>query len=235
MDFTDKVVVITGAPGSVGTAITHAFATRGAKLGLINRSAEPLHKAFSNLKNTLLLGDVDVTEQEPVRGALTRVANTWGRIDVLVNVAGTWRGGKPLYDKSSLDTWDFLMDLNARSVVITAQIAAPIMIEQGSGKIISVGARSALKAGANDGAYAASKAALVRATESLSESLKDKGVNVNAVLPSTIDTEPNRESMPNRDFDRWVSPDALADVILFLASDLARAIHGAAIPVYGRA
>lgn len=233
-DFSDKVVMITGAPGDVGSAVTRAFAERGAKLALINRSPDPLHDAFDDLPDALLLGDVDVTELDPVQKAVSQTMDRWGRIDVLVNTVGTWRGGKPLYDESVLDTWDFMMNINARSVVVMARAVAPIMIEQGSGRIVSVGARSGLQGSGGSGAYSASKAALIRATESLSESLKNQGINVNAVLPSTLDTGPNREMMPKADPDKWVTPAALADVIVFLTSDAARAIHGASIPVYGR-
>jgi NAD(P)-dependent dehydrogenase (short-subunit alcohol dehydrogenase family) len=233
-DFKDQVVMITGAPGDVGSAVTRAFAGRGTRLALINLHQEPLQEAFGDLPNALLLGDVDVTEPEPVQRAVEQIMDRWGRIDVLVNTVGTWRGGQPLYDEAALDTWDFMMNINARSVVVTAQAVAPIMIEQGSGRIVSVGARSGLQGSGGSGAYSAAKAAVIRATESLSESLKNKGINVNAVLPSTIDTEPNRQSMPKADPAKWVAPDALADVIVFLASDAARAIHGASIPVYGR-
>jgi NAD(P)-dependent dehydrogenase (short-subunit alcohol dehydrogenase family) len=232
--FADKVVMITGAPGDVGSAVTRAFADRGAKLALINLHHEPLKAKFADLADALLLGDVDVTQPDPIARAVQQVMDRWGRIDVLVNTVGTWRGGQSLYGESALDTWDFLMNINARSVVVTAQAVAPIMIAQGSGKIVSVGARSGLQGSGGSGAYSAAKAALQRATESLSESLKNQGINVNAVLPSTIDTEPNRQSMPKADPAKWVAPDALADVIVFLASDAARAIHGASIPVYGR-
>jgi NAD(P)-dependent dehydrogenase (short-subunit alcohol dehydrogenase family) len=126
------------------------------------------------------------------------------------------------------------MTLNARSIIVMARAVAPIMIEQGSGKIVNIGARTGLQGSGGSGAYSASKAALIRATESLSESLKNQGINVNAVLPSTLDTQPNREMMPKADTAKWVAPAALADVIVFLASDAARAIHGASIPVYGR-
>jgi len=233
-DFTDKVVMITGAPGAVGSAVTRAFAARGAKLALVNHTLEPLQAAFDDLPNALLLGDVDVTEAESVQRGVKQVMDGWGRIDVLVNTVGTWRGGKSLYDESALDTWDFLMTLNARSIIVMAQAVVPVMIAQGSGKIVSIGARGGLQGSGSSGAYSASKAALIRATESLSESLKNQGINVNAVLPSTIDTAANRQSMPKADPDKWVAPDALADVIVFLASDAARAIHGASIPVYGR-
>jgi NAD(P)-dependent dehydrogenase (short-subunit alcohol dehydrogenase family) len=109
----------------------------------------------------------------------------------------------------------------------------PHMLAQGYGKIVNVGARAALGGGKNMGAYSVSKTAVVRLTETLSDELKGSGINVNCVLPGTIDTPANREAMPRADFSRWVPPDALADVIVFLASDAARAVHGAAVPVYG--
>jgi NAD(P)-dependent dehydrogenase (short-subunit alcohol dehydrogenase family) len=163
-----------------------------------------------------------------VEGALRR----FGRIDVLVNAAGGYRAGTPVHD-TPLETWEFLLSLNARTAFITSSAVVPAMLEQGSGKIVNVAARAALKGGAKSAAYSASKSAVLRLTESLSAELKGSGINANCVLPGTIDTPQNREAMPNADTSRWVAPEALADVILFLASDAARAVHGAAVPVYG--
>jgi NAD(P)-dependent dehydrogenase (short-subunit alcohol dehydrogenase family) len=132
------------------------------------------------------------------------------------------------------ETWEFLFDLNARSFVNVAKVVVPQLLERGSGKIVTVGAAAAAKGVAQMGAYCASKSALVRLTEAMSAELKDRNINVNCVLPSIIDTPDNRAAMPDADPARWVAPQALAEVIVFLASDGASAIHGAAIPVTGR-
>ena len=126
------------------------------------------------------------------------------------------------------------MDLNARTLVHVAHAVVPGMCERGSGKIVTVGAAAAARGAAHMGAYCAAKSALIRLTEAMSAELKDQGINVNCVLPSIIDTPDNRSAMPDADASRWVAPQALAEVIAFLGSDGARAIHGAAIPVTGR-
>jgi NAD(P)-dependent dehydrogenase (short-subunit alcohol dehydrogenase family) len=132
------------------------------------------------------------------------------------------------------EVWRLMIELNAGSVLRTARAVVPGMIAQGAGKIVNIAAMGGTQGGAMMAAYAASKAAVIRLTESMALELRDKGINVNCILPSTIDTPPNRAGMPNADFTRWVAPAALADVTLFLASDAARAINGAALPVVGR-
>jgi len=157
----------------------------------------------------------------------------FGRIDVLVNTAGGFRGGTPVHE-TTLEAWDFMLDLNLRTVLVPSQAVIPQMVAQGSGKVVNVATRAALQGSANLAPYSASKSAVVRVTESMAAELKNQGINVNCVLPSTIDTEQNRQAMPKANYDRWVRPEAIADVILFLASDAARAVQGAAIPVYGK-
>jgi NAD(P)-dependent dehydrogenase (short-subunit alcohol dehydrogenase family) len=154
------------------------------------------------------------------------------RVDILCNIAGGFRMGQPIHETSD-DTWDLMLGLNARSVLNCARAVVPGMLAAGGGKIVNVGAIAALSGKANMGAYIASKSAVIRLTESMAAELREEGINVNCVLPSTIDTPQNRKDMPKADPKRWVAPEALADVVLFLASDAARAIHGASIPVAG--
>ena len=156
-----------------------------------------------------------------------------GRVDVLVNTVGGFRSGTAVHE-TSLETWDLMLNLNARSVFIASRAVIPQMLQQGSGKIVSVAARSGLEGGKKNAAYSASKSAVIRLTESMSAELKGSGINVNCILPSIIDTPQNRQAMPRAVHRRWVKPEALADVILFLASDAAREVHGAAVPVYGK-
>jgi NAD(P)-dependent dehydrogenase (short-subunit alcohol dehydrogenase family) len=234
-DFSDRVVIVTGAAGSLGRAVAQAFEMAGAKLTLVDRAADRLPRLYPEMvysPDHFLALSVDLTNPDAVGAMVEETARRFGRIDVLANVAGGFRSGTVVHE-TPLDTWDFLLDLNARTVFITSQAVIPLMLEKGSGKIVSVAARAALKGDAKMAAYSVSKSAVVRLTESMSAELKRSGINVNCVLPGTIDTVPNREAMPSADYNRWVKPEALADVIMFLASDAARAVHGVCVPVYG--
>jgi len=155
----------------------------------------------------------------------------FGRLDALVNIAGGFRW-ETLAD-GSLDTWNSLYELNLRTVVAACRAALPHLPSE-RGRIVNIGANGAQKAGAGMGAYAASKAGVARLTEALAEELKERGITVNAVLPSIIDTPANRADMPKADFGKWVKPEQLADVIVFLLSEKSQAITGALLPVTGR-
>jgi NAD(P)-dependent dehydrogenase (short-subunit alcohol dehydrogenase family) len=234
-DFSDRVVIVTGAAGNLGSAVTRAFQAAGARLVPVDRAPDRLPHLFPELADTadhFLATSVDLTDADAVEAMVDEAVKRFGQIDVLVNAAGGYRGGTVVHE-TPLQTWDFLLNLNARSVFIASSAVIPAMLERGSGKIVSVAARAALKGGRTMGPYSASKSAVVRLTESMSAELKKSGIGVNCVLPGTIDTPQNRASMPKADTSRWVAPEALADVILFLASDAARAVHGAAVPVYG--
>ena len=231
-----KVALITGAAGALGSAAARRFGEEGATLVLVDNRPRRLAETCGDLcetYDTTLIGNVDVTIPRSVGKLVEMVLKDKERIDVLLNVVGGYEGPGPVRDTSP-EVFDQMMALNAKSVFLMSGAVSPHMIEQGSGKIVNIAASAGLKARRDNSAYAASKAAVLRLTESLAADLKDHGVNVNAVLPSTIDTPANREMMAGADFEKWVTPDALADVLVFLASDMARAIHGAAIPVYGR-
>lgn len=235
-DFSEKVVMVTGAAGNLGGAVVRAFETSGGRLVLVDRSADRLRESFPDLADSplhFLANCADLTDPQIVGAVVAETVERFGRIDALINTAGGYRAGTPLHE-TSLETWDFMLNLNARSIFIACQAVIPHMLRQGSGKIVSVSARAGLSGGAGMSAYTVSKSAVIRLTESMAAELKDAGINVNCVLPGTIDTPANRQASPNADYDRWVKPEALADVICFLASDAARAIHGAAVPVYGR-
>ena len=175
---------------------------------------------------------VDLRDPRSVQQAVDRTLERHGRIDVLCNIAGGFRMGPALHETPDQD-WDFLLELNAKSVLHMARAVVPAMIRNGSGKIVNVGAYAAQKGVAAMGAYVASKSAVIRITETMAAELREKNINVNCVLPTIIDTPENRSAMPQADPRRWVAPQDLAAVIVFLASDAARAIHGAAIPVTG--
>jgi NAD(P)-dependent dehydrogenase (short-subunit alcohol dehydrogenase family) len=235
-DFSDRVVIITGATGNLGAAVSRKFMVSGAKLCFLERSPDKIKKIFPetvNASGQYLLQQVDVTNPDSMEEAANKLLREFGRIDILVNTVGGYRAGAPLH-QTPLDTLDFMLNLNARSVFVSCQTFIPSMIENNYGKIVNVSARPGLRGVRNAAAYSASKSAVIRLTESMSSELKHKGINVNCVLPGTIDTPQNRQATPDADFNLWVSPESIADVILFLASDVSSAIHGAAIPVYGR-
>jgi NAD(P)-dependent dehydrogenase (short-subunit alcohol dehydrogenase family) len=233
-DFTDKVVLITGAAGNLGSATARAFSSAGARLVLADRSFEHLEHEFPEGVESadMLFVTGDLTNSGAVQGMVHEAFHSFGQLDVLVNIAGGYRAGAPVHETPTT-TWDFMLDLNARTVLNTCRAAIPYMIEQGSGKIVNVAARAALKGSANQGAYVVSKSAVIRLTETMADELRELGINVNCILPGTLDTPQNRAERPDADYSKWVSPEAMADVFLFLASEAARAIHGAAIPVYG--
>lgn len=233
MKLTGKVIAITGGFGNLGVALGAAAAAAGAQVALIGRSAAPLARELPReLTGALLLGNVDVTSFEAAREAFAAIVQRCAGLDVLVNGAGGFRW-QTLAD-GDLETWDALYSMNLKTAVVASKAALPHLLARGGGRIINVGAAAGTTAGKGMGAYAAAKAGVARLTESLAAEMKDHGINVNAVLPGIIDTPANRADMPQADFSRWVAPAALADVIVFLASDGARAITGALLPVSGR-
>ena len=235
-DFSQRVVMITGAAGNLGVAVAQAFLQAGAQLILVDHAPARLPGLYPDLAAAtthLFAPPTDVADAASVAALMAEVARRYERVDVLVNTVGAYRAGTPLH-AMPLEEADFLFGINARSVFVMCQAVIPLMVRQGHGKIINTASRAAFNVETNQAAYSASKMAVVRLTESMAGELKDAGININCILPGLIDTPPNRAAMPNADFSRWVAPAAIADVILFLASDQARAINGAAIPVYGR-
>jgi len=230
MDFANRTVLITGAAGNLGRAVAEAFAQRGANLVLIDLKLDALEKVFGTGNPKQLLAPTNLLEQAQVDLTAQKAIDRFQRIDVLANLAGGFRMGEPVHATSDA-TWNFLLDLNARTLLHAVRAVVPRMLAQGGGKIVNVGAFAAQKGAAQMGGYIASKSAVIRLTETLAAELREKNINVNCVLPTIIDTPENRSSMPGADPARWVAPADLANVIAFLASDAARAIHGAALPV----
>jgi NAD(P)-dependent dehydrogenase (short-subunit alcohol dehydrogenase family) len=227
----DTAVVVSGAFGALGAAVARRFAARGARVALIDRTAVPQWAAQEFGPPHVLLGGVDLTAQGAADAALAGAAATGG-VHVLVNVAGGFRF--ETLEHGDIATWELMFAMNLKTAVVASKAALPHLLASGVGRIVNVGAGAAARAGAGMGAYTASKAGVERFTEALAAELKDRHVTVNAVLPGTIDTPANRAAMPNADVTRWVAPEAVADVVLFLASDAARAVTGAAIRVFGR-
>jgi NAD(P)-dependent dehydrogenase (short-subunit alcohol dehydrogenase family) len=232
MNFQDKVVLVTGAAGNLGRAVAQAFAGQGARLALLDLKAEALQKAFGAESDRQLFCPANLMQQAQADAAAQAALQRFGRIDVLCNLAGGFRMGTPVH-ATEAQTWDFLYGLNVRTVQHMAHAVVPQMLQQGSGKIVNIGAFSAQRGLAQMGAYIAAKSAVIRLTESMAAELRDKGINVNCVLPTIIDTPENRADMPDADPSHWVASQDLAQVIAFLSSDAARAVHGAALPVTG--
>jgi NAD(P)-dependent dehydrogenase (short-subunit alcohol dehydrogenase family) len=232
LDFAGRTVLVTGATGNLGRVVAAAFAARGANLGLLDRSAERLEAAYGMASEKRLYLPTDLLDAAQVEAAAKAAMDRFQRIDVLCDVAGGFRMGGPVNATSDSD-WNFLFDVNARTLLHAVRAVVPRMLAGGGGKIINVGAFAAQKGAANMGPYIAAKSAVIRLTESMAAELREKNINVNCVLPTTIDTPENRAAMPNADPRKWVAPEDLASVIVFLASPAAKAIHGAAIPVTG--
>lgn len=234
-EFAEKVVVVTGAAGNLGQSVAQRFAAAGAHLALMDINADGLEQTLGSLRG-LASGrtySTNLIDASSVDAAVAAVVDDFGRIDVLANIAGGFKMGPLIQDTDDRD-WDFMMNLNARSVFNTCRRVIPTMLDNGGGRIINVSARAAENGKGRMGPYCASKAAVLTLTESLAAENKFDNINVNCILPGTVDTPQNRESMADADFSKWVPTEALADVVMFLASDAARCVTGAAIPVYGQ-
>jgi NAD(P)-dependent dehydrogenase (short-subunit alcohol dehydrogenase family) len=232
MDAHTRTVMITGAAGNLGRCVARSFLAGGANLVLVDLHRTSLENAFGAEDERRLFAPTNLLEQGQVNCAVTAAVERYGRIDVLCNLAGGFRMGEAVHETAD-PNWDFLFDINARTLLHAVRAVVPHMIERGGGKIVNVGAFSAQRGLARMGAYCAAKGAVIRLTEAMAAELREKHINVNCVLPTIIDTPENRAAMPDADPSRWVAPEDLADVIAFLASDAARAIHGAALPVTG--
>jgi NAD(P)-dependent dehydrogenase (short-subunit alcohol dehydrogenase family) len=229
MNLSGKVLAITGSDGALGQAAAATLSGYGATLALIEHASTPSTALPAGARR---YGGIDLTQENAARAVMERVVKEAGRLDGLVNIAGGFRWEE--LAGGTLDSWDSMYRINLRTAVVSCQAALPFLLQSGGGRIVNVGAMGAVKAAAGMGAYAASKAGVAKLTEALAEELKDRGITVNAILPSTLDTPKNRADMPRADFTRWVAPAEAAEVIAFLVSDAARAVTGALIPVAGR-
>lgn len=235
-DLNGKVAIITGAAGNLGQAVARAFARSGARRVLVDRAPDRLARLYPEAAGSdevLLAQGYDLAEELDAKRLVDKALERFQRIDVLVNAVGGFAGGKALHEED-LSTWERMFRINLHTALNTCRAVLPHLLRQGAGRIVNVAARAALAGVPTLAAYCASKGALVRLSESLAAEVKDRGITVNCVLPGTIDTPQNRRDMPGADFSKWVAPEAIADVIVFLASDAARAVSGAALPVYGR-
>jgi NAD(P)-dependent dehydrogenase (short-subunit alcohol dehydrogenase family) len=228
-----KVALVAGGTGGLGRAVSLAFLQEGATVIVTYRRTDELAalKAAAGANGARIDGnEVDVTNEQAVRGLVEAIRARHGRLDVLVNAVGGYAGGTPLWEQDPA-TLDRMLDLNLRSGYTLLRAVAPLMVSQGHGAIVNVASTAALEHGAGNAVYAASKAAAVALVDSLAEDLKGTAVRANSILPSVIDTAANRKAMPKADFSKWPKPEEIARVILFLVSDDAKLVRGAAISV----
>lgn len=229
-----RVILISGPAGNLGRAVVQRFQRDAVSFALIDHHPQRLPEIYPDLTAPphLLLPGVDLLDRDAVQAAVDRVIGTLGRIDCLIHTVGGFEMGETVEDLDDR-TWTRMMDLNVRTLLNIARPVIPSMRQHHQGRIITVGARPALEGKARMSAYSAAKSAVLRLTESMSAELRSSGINVNCLVPGTIDTPQNRKAMPQADQSRWVEPASLADVVHFLCSPAAGDIHGAAIPVLG--
>jgi NAD(P)-dependent dehydrogenase (short-subunit alcohol dehydrogenase family) len=229
--FEGQVIVVTGATGILGQALVSWFTQRGGLVGVLGSSEASLSKAYPVPAAQHCYVSCDLTQRDSCVEAVSTVESTLGPISIMCNAAGGFLMGDAVHETSDV-TWDFLFNLNTRSILNMSAAVIPSMLTRGSGKVVNVAAKAHAGA-ANMGPYIASKAAVMRLSESMALELRGQGINVNCVMPGMIDTPRNRADMPDADFGRWVTPLQIADVIGFLVSPQAIAVHGASIPVDG--
>lgn len=235
-DFKDKVVVVTGAAGNLGSAVVQKFLQNGATVCPLDHGKGRIETLFdpSDYEGRLYIyEEMDVTDRSQMIDLGKRIQEDVGAVDVVINTVGGFTAGERVHEISP-ETWQRMMNLNVKSFLNTAAAFTPGMLEKGQGKVVSIGSRASLNGSAKTGAYAGAKSALLRLTESMSEELKDHNIQVNCVLPGTIDTPENRQAMPKADYDKWVTPEQVSNVILFLSSPDANAVTGAALTVFGK-
>jgi NAD(P)-dependent dehydrogenase (short-subunit alcohol dehydrogenase family) len=238
MSLKGKVAIVTGATGWLGRVVAKALLAQGARVVSTYRGEEKLKELsdfVGNSRDMLVSIQTDVTDENSVQALFQQVISKHGHVDILMNIVGAFKGGDIVNTKVS--DWDFMMNVNLKSAFLCCNAALPHMVKQNYGKIISVSSRTAVEKRyrVKDGAYAVSKAGIIVLTETIAEEFKKYGINVNCILPSTIDTPDNRRNFPDADFSKWVKPEQVAEVILFLVSDESKAISGASITVYGKA
>lgn len=235
----ERVVIITGSTGGLGSQIAPAFAHNGWQVALTDLDGSSLAQHTQRLRNgesteAVVSSKVDVTDAVQVAHFIKSVEKAHGRIDALLNLVGGYAAGTAVADLPDLSVWEKMWQLNVLSTVTMCNAVIPSLRRNGWGRIVNIGSRAAVNASAKAAAYSATKAAVVNLTEALAAEEKAGNINVNVVLPGTIDTPNNREAMPNADFSKWVPPQQIAETLLFLCSDAAHSITGATIAIYNR-
>ena len=236
LENTRPAAVVTGTAGNLGEAVVRHLAATGAQVVLVDRSQQRLDDKYAEFAADgahLLAGDVDLTDEASVARLFELVDSHFGRVDVLVNTVGGFRGGAPMHETDPAD-WDFLFRLNVRTALLTCREAVRRMIPRGAGRIVNVASEAALSGTANFAAYSVAKTGVLRLTEALAGETRSHGIRVNCVLPGTMDTPANRAAMPDADPSSWVTLDEVAAVVGFLCSDAAGGVTGVALPIRGK-
>ena len=234
-EFSGQAVLVTGAAGNLGRAAAKAFHAQGARIALADRSPDRLEKLFPEYVEdgrVLFVTSIDLIDEDSVAGMVEKTATEFGGLHSLIHTAGGYQAGDTI-EESTLETWEFMQNLNARTTFLTNRAVIPWIRKGESGNIVNIGAYNARSGKPRMAPYVVSKSAVMRLTESLAEELRPDNINVNCLLPNVIDTPANRAAMPDADHTRWVKPEAIADVMVFLCSRAGRSIYGACIPVRG--
>jgi NAD(P)-dependent dehydrogenase (short-subunit alcohol dehydrogenase family) len=236
MKLKEKVAIVTGGTGALGRVIVSEFLKEGAKVictYIVDEELRDVLPLLSQFRDQIVFTKTNVIKQKQVERTVQKTLKRFGRIDILVNTVGGFAYA-PVVETDE-KTWDHMMNINLKSTFLCSKAVLPHMIKQNYGKIINISSRPALKGAAGVGAYGASKAGVLNLTEAIAEEVREYNINVNAILPSVIDTPANRKAMPEADFSKWVKPEEIARVVVFLASDESKPISGAGIPVFGKA
>ncbi len=237
MSLNERVAIVTGGTGALGRSVAKLFANSGAKLSIpyiVDGEVLLIERYLGPSMSQVSLSKVDMFKWTEVKNFVDKTKEKFGRIDILVNLVGGYFGGPKIHETEEKD-WDSIIDLNLKSHFLSSKAVIPIMLEQRYGRIVNVASESALRGEATLGVYSVSKSGVVRLTETIADEYREQGINANAVLPRIIDTPANRKAMPDADYDKWPKPEDVANLILFLASEGAKAITGTSIPVIGLA
>jgi NAD(P)-dependent dehydrogenase (short-subunit alcohol dehydrogenase family) len=236
MQLQDKVVIVTGATGQLGIPVTERILTEGANVVIAYREEAGLERLLDRIADThegqFLPLKANLALDGDVADLVQLTAAAYGRVDALVHLAGGWAGGKPVHEMEEAD-WDRMMDMNLKSAFLCAKHVIPTMLEQKHGRVVFISSKGALDAPAGSSAYNVSKAGINTLVETLRKELRGTGVTANAVMPSTIDTPQNRAAMPKADPAKWVTPEDIAQVLIYLISDASAPVNGAIVPVFG--
>jgi len=232
----DRVVLITGATGAVGQVVCKIFADAGYRLSLTGRKRETLEKLAKTLalsEDRLMINPTNLLNEKEVQELVHGIIGRMGSIDILINIAGGWMGGKKVAEMSEQE-WNATIDLNLRSAFLINRAVLPIMVQRGWGRIINFSSKAADTPGQKQAAYNVAKAGVIALTASIAAEYKRDGISANALLPSIIDTASNRAQMADADVSRWVKPQELGKLVLFLCTEEGGSLNGASIPVYGK-
>ncbi len=233
---THRVVLITGATGAVGRIVSGIIAGAGYRITLTGRSRDTLQTLAGSLKlpeDRLMVFPANLNNKDDVQALIKRVSEHWGGVDILLNIAGGWKGGTRIAEMSE-DDWSSTIDLNLRSAFLINRAVLPYMVQQGWGRIINFSSKAAENPSPKQAAYNVAKAGVIALTASIATEYRRSGISANTILPSIIDTPNNRKQMPDADFSRWVKPEEIGKMILFLCSEEGGSLNGASIPMYGK-